>query len=54
MKLIDMTGHYIVDSGHTWAFDKKPCKKEMLPMLEQNEGTLICVAVDIAKKCRHT
>jgi len=40
MKLIDMTDHHIVDSGHTWVFDKKPCKKEMLPILEQNEGQI--------------
>lgn len=38
MKVIDMRRYDIVDSGQTWPHAQKPCKKEMLPILEQNES----------------
>lgn len=44
MKLVDMRKHEIVDSGQTWQHAKKPCRKEMLPMLEQNESIVTWIA----------
>ena len=38
--MMDMHEHEIVDSGQTWPYSKKPCRKEMLPMLEQNESVI--------------
>ena len=40
MRMMDMHEHEIVDSGQTWPYSKKPCRKEMLPMLEQNESVI--------------
>lgn len=44
MKAIDMEKYEIVDSGQTWPYMKKPCRKEMLPMLEQNESIVTWIA----------
>lgn len=44
MKAIDMDAHEIIDSGQTWPYSKKPCSKEMLPLLEQNESVVTWVA----------
>jgi hypothetical protein len=38
MKIVDMCLYDIIDSGQTWPHSQKPCRKEMLPMLEQNES----------------
>ncbi len=44
MKVIDMKKHDIIDSGQTWPYPKKPCSKDMLPLLEQNESIVTWVA----------
>ena len=44
MKVIDMQKHEVIDSGQTWPHVKKPCSKEMLPMLEQNESIITWVS----------
>lgn len=44
MKEIDMSKHEVIDSGQTWPHDKKPCSKEMLPLLEQNESIITWIA----------
>lgn len=33
-----MRYHEVVDGGQSWPHRKKPCKLEMLPLLEQNES----------------
>lgn len=44
MKIVDMSKYSIVDSGQSWVYSKKPCHKDMLHLLEQNEifVTWIC------------
>ena len=39
-----MRKHDIIDSGQTWPYTKKPCSKDMLPLLEQNESIVTWVA----------
>lgn len=44
MKPIDINQVHIVDSGQSWVHQKKPCHKDMLQYLEQNEAivTWVC------------
>lgn len=44
MKVVNMDKYEIIDSGQTWQYAKKPCRKEMLPMLEQNESVVTWIA----------
>ena len=44
MKVVDMERHVIVDSGQTWPHEKKPCSRDMLPFLEQNESVVTWIA----------
>lgn len=44
MRVIDMRRHRIVDSGQSWAFSRKPCRRDMLPMLEQNESIITWIS----------
>lgn len=39
-----MKKHDIIDSGQTWPYPQKPCSKDMLPLLEQNESIVTWVA----------
>lgn len=39
-----MDRHVIVDSGQTWTHEKKPCSRDMLPFLEQNESVVTWIA----------
>ena len=39
-----MKKHDIIDSGQTWPHIKKPCSRDMLPLLEQNESIVTWVA----------
>lgn len=43
MKVVDMRYHEIVDGGQSWPHSKKPCRLEMLPLLEQNESIVTWV-----------
>jgi hypothetical protein len=38
MRIIDMSKYTVVDSGQTWPYETRPCREEMLPLLEQNES----------------
>lgn len=44
MKVVDISKLSIVDSGQSWTHHKKPCHKDMLPFLDQNETivTWVC------------
>jgi hypothetical protein len=52
MKKIDIKNYYIVDSGQSWPYAKKPCRKEMLPMLEQNESIVTWIVPKNAKSLK--
>jgi hypothetical protein len=48
MKAVDMSCFRIVDSGQSWKYSKKPCHRDMLPLLDQNECfvTWVCPKED--------
>ena len=43
MKFVDMETVDLVHSGESWPYQHPPCSRQMLPLLERNEGLVTWV-----------